>query len=675
MGKREARAVALGFVLCAVLLLVVAIQAQARENLSSSDLISYGPGEAVAGEILVQFNPGASRAAIDAINRAHGTSVAYRSPFAGFFRLRLPPGRGVAEMVAAYQRQPQVTYAEPDFVRRALTAPNDPYYSYQWNFDDSLSPNPYGGANGGGINLEPAWDVSTGAGVIVAVIDTGIAYENYSERAGQRRRTYYQAPDLAQTAFAPGYDFVNNDLHPNDDNSHGTHVAGTIAESTSNGVGVAGVAFDATLMPVKVLDANGSGTDAEVADGIYYAVNNGADVLNLSLGGAGSSTTLGNAVAYAYEHGATIVCAAGNEGDRLNRPSYPAAYDAYCIAVAATRYDETRAYYSNYGSYIDIAAPGGDVTVDQNGDGYGDGVLQNTFNPNTRNTGDFGYWFFQGTSMATPHVSGVAALLIADGVTGPDQVREALQSTAEDKGAPGWDSYYGWGIVDAYAALGYAFAPVHDVAVTGVSAPSSAVQGEAVSVDATAANLSGFAETFTVTLEDATDSVSIGSQTVSLAAYASETLSFTWTTTAASTGNHVLRAQASAVSGESNLTNNVATTTVSIIPPGQMMHIAAIDMALKTAGANTSGLATVTIVDSGNAGVSGASVSGHWSGATSDSDTGLTDSTGRVTLRSDNVKRASQSTTFTFTVDNVSLAGWSYDTGSDLETSGSISVP
>ena len=675
MRKQEARAVALGFVLCAVLLLGAAVQVQARENLSSSDLTSYGPGEAMAGEILVQFNPGVSSAAIDAINRVHGTSVAYRSPFAGFFRLRLPPGRGVAEMVAAYQRQSQVTYAEPNFVRRSLTAPNDPYYGYQWNFDDSLSPNPYGGANGGGINLEPAWDMSSGTGVIVAVIDTGIAYENYSERVRNRKRTYYQAPDLAQTDFAPGYDFVNNDLHPNDDNSHGTHVAGTIAQSTANALGVAGIAFDATLMPVKVLDANGSGTDAEVADGIYYAVDNGADVLNLSLGGAGSSTTLGNAVAYAYQHGATVVCAAGNEGAGSNSPSYPAAYDAYCIAVAATRYDETRAYYSNYGSYVDIAAPGGDVTVDQNGDGYVDGILQNTFNPNTRNTGDFGYWFFQGTSMATPHVSGVAALLIADGVAGPDQVREALQSTAEDKGAPGWDSYYGWGIVDAYAALNCALAPVHDVAVTSVSAPSSAVQGEGVSVDVTAANLGDFTESFTVTLADATDSVPIGSQTVSPAAHASQTLAFTWPTATASTGNHLLRAEASAVSGESNLTNNVATTTVSIIPPGQMMHVAGIDMALKTAGVNTAALATVTIVDGGGTAVSGVGVFGHWSGASSDSDTGLTDGAGRVTLQSNNVKRALHGTTFTFTIDSVSLAGWSYDSGSNLETSDSISVP
>ena len=125
------------------------------------------------------------------------------------------------------------------------------------------------------------------------------------------------------------------------------------------------------------------------------------------------------------------------------------------IAVGATRYDETLAYYSNFGPSLDLVAPGGDLNVDQNKDGYKDGVLQNTFNPNTKSTRDFGYWFFQGTSMATPHVSGVAALVIAKGnATTPDEVRTALQGTAEDLGTPGRDDTYGWGLINAVAALG-----------------------------------------------------------------------------------------------------------------------------------------------------------------------------------------------------------------------------
>ncbi len=663
-------------ILVALALLVAGVTgAQAREDLSASQMIPYEQAQAVAGEIIVKFKPGAPPAAVDAINRGHGAAMIYRSPFAGFLRLRLRPGRSVAQAVAAYRRHGEVEYAEPNFVRSALGFPNDPYYPYQWHLDDSTTPNPYGGANGGGINLGPAWAISTGAGAVVAVIDTGIAYEDYSERIGNRRKTYYRAPDLDPMTFVQGYDYVNNDSHPNDDNSHGTHVAGTIAQSTNNGLGTAGVAFDAKLMPVKVLDGNGFGTDADIADGIYYAADHGAKVLNLSLGGPGTSSTLENAVAYAYGAGATVVCAAGNGGDKSNLPSYPAAYDDYCIAVAATRYDETRAYYSNYGSYVDLAAPGGDLNVDQNGDGYGDGVLQNTFNPNTKNTGSFGYWFFSGTSMATPHVSGVAALLIANGVTDPDGVREALEMTAEDKGPAGWDQQYGWGIVDAYAALSYEFAPVHDVAVTDLNAPGSAVQGD-VAVQVSVTDRGDDSESFGVTLTDTTDNVVIGSQNVAgLPPGQSQALSFTWHAESASPGDHLLKAEAGPVAGETKVADNVRTAPVTILPAGRSLHVADIGMALKRGGVNTSALATVTIRDGNGYPVAGASVSGHWSEATGDRDVGLTNASGRVTLQSNSVKRAARGITFTFTVDNASLAGWSYDPAANLETSDSISVP
>ena len=250
----------------------------------------------------------------------------------------------------------------------------------------------------------------------------------------------------------PGYDFINNDEHANDDDGHGTHVTGTLAQSTNNALGTAGIAFNCSIMPVKVLSKRGVGSYADIADGIYFAVDNGADIINMSLGGAGDSITLRNAVAYAYNQGVTIVCAAGNEYLEGNAPAYPAAYDEYCIAVGATRFDRTRAYYSNTGSYLDLVAPGGDMYVDQNADGYGDGILQQTFGTNPK---DWGYWFYEGTSMAAPHVSGIAALLISVGITSPDVVREALQSTARDLGPAGWDDEYGWGLVDACAALNY----------------------------------------------------------------------------------------------------------------------------------------------------------------------------------------------------------------------------
>ena len=442
-----------------------------------------------AGEVVVKFKAGVGQQTKAAVRRRHGLAHVSTSRHAGFERASVAKGRSVAQAAAALSGEATVEYAEPNYVSQAHAVPDDPLYSFQWHLDDPA--NPYGGANGGGINLEAAWDAQAtqGGGVVVAVVDTGVAYENYGP--------YVQAPDLAQTTFVPGYDFVNGDAHPNDDESHGTHVAGTIAQSTNNGVGVAGVAFDCAIMPVKVLDSTGSGWHSDIADGIAWATDNGADVINMSLGGP-ASLTLENAVAYAYNNGVTVVCSAGNSGRK--GVEYPAAYDAYCIAVAATRYDEKYSWYSSRGPSVDVAAPGGELsdktgrkTTDQNGDGYGDGVLQCTFNPNTGDVADFGYWFFQGTSMAAPHVSGVAALVIAAGASGPDEVRYAIESTAEDKGEAGLDDLYGYGIVDAAAAVASVTPPGPPneppvVAVTGPADGSAFGSGVSVSFAGTASD-------------------------------------------------------------------------------------------------------------------------------------------------------------------------------------------
>ena len=436
-------------IVCLLTISTVVALAEKKENINTLDIIrgvnSYD-NRYVPNEIIVKFIPGIKGNEIANINSKHKTEVISTSQYGEFKLLKIAKGKSVQEMVEIYNRNPNVEYAEPNYVAQALMVPNDPlYYPYQWHLDN---------AEFGGINMESAWEISTGSNdVVVAVLDTGVAYETYGR--------YVQAPDLADTCFVAGYDFVNNDAHPNDDEGHGTHVTGTIAQNTNNSLGVAGIAFDTCIMPVKVLNKRGSGTYEMIANGIYFAANNGAEIISMSLSGSVASSTLEDALAYAYVRGVTIIASSGNGGP--DTFGYPAAYDEYVIAVGATRYDEALAPYSSYysvtndpviGKYVDITAPGGDMNVDQNGDGYGDGVLQQTHNG--RNYEVFEYYFYQGTSMAAPHVSGVAALIIASDIaTTPDEVRNVLESTAEDKGPSGWDSGYGHGIVDAHAALTY----------------------------------------------------------------------------------------------------------------------------------------------------------------------------------------------------------------------------
>ncbi|MBC6472551.1 MAG: peptidase S8 [Hormoscilla sp. GM102CHS1] len=303
-------------------------------------------------------------------------------------------------------------YIEPNYVYQASLVPNDPEYPKQWNLRS--------------INVEPAWDETKGNGVTVAVLDTGISI----------------VPDLKETKFVQGYDFVNDRIEAYDDVGHGTHVAGTIAQSTNNDYGVAGIAHEAKLMSLKVLSASGSGTVADIAEAIKFAADRQADVINMSLGGGGESQLMKEAIDYAHQKGVTIVAASGNSNQ--NAASYPARYP-HAIGVAAIGPAGEKAPYSNFGAGVDISAPGGVVTEKSSSGG----ILQNTIDPETDKPIFAAY---QGTSMASPHVAAVAALVKSAGVENPDEILEVLKQSSR-KVAEDPLNHFGAGHLDAAAAV------------------------------------------------------------------------------------------------------------------------------------------------------------------------------------------------------------------------------
>ena len=389
----------------------------------------------VPGVIVVKFREGLTVRDVRETAKSLGGRILRSSRFSDFELIEIPETMTVPQAVELFSRQPDVVYAEPNYYRYSTLIPSDPYYSYQWHFQQ--------------IDMEEAWDINFGAdpSVIVAVIDTGVAFEDY--------QGFQQAPDLAGTRFVLGYDFVDDDHHANDEGSgdgfgHGTWVTGIIAQTTNNGLGVAGIAFNATIMPLRVLDTTGTGTTADEAEAIRFATLNGARVINLSLGGEEASQAEHEAIQFAYRNGVVVVASSGNERDEPEPPSdvcYPARYKEV-LAVGATDYLKERTYYSNGGPGLDVVAPGGDMTADHNGDDYMDGVLQQSFLAPEYDK--FYYFFASGTSGASPHVAGLVALLISQyGITDPEVIYDAIRYTAIDLGTPGKDNGYGYGLINA----------------------------------------------------------------------------------------------------------------------------------------------------------------------------------------------------------------------------------
>ncbi|GAB4194249.1 MAG: S8 family peptidase [Roseiflexaceae bacterium] len=404
--------------------LLVAVLLFSFAPLTGARPAAAAPQNALAGEVLVRLKPGVQ---LSPLGRAVGpqtTALGARLREAGSFaasplgagsdtyRVQVSPGADLGALLERLNATPGVLYAQPNHIYTEFRTTSDPILRQQWALRNIQAPQ--------------AWDITTGGEVVIAILDTGVSSSH---------------PDLSGKVL-PGYNFFRNNGDASDDNGHGTYTAGVAAAESDNGEGIAGICWGCKILPVKVLGPRGQGDDASVAQGIRWAVDQGARILNLSLGSPEESEVLRDAVRYAYDRNVLLVAASGNGQAEGNVPNYPAAYPEV-LAVSATDGSDVTTGFTTTGSYVDIAAPGVGVwsTVwdSQQGDTYSGS---------------------NGTSAAAPYVAGAAALVLS---LRPElsnaQLAEALMRSADDKGPPGRDNDYGAGRLNVLRAVQLASDP------------------------------------------------------------------------------------------------------------------------------------------------------------------------------------------------------------------------
>jgi subtilisin family serine protease len=437
MSVHRSRSRLIGLVGLAVAAVLLSFGARYRSSIILA--VSFVPGPSgpsappscVAGEVLVKFKPTVSVMMKASALAAFETRTVARIPQLDVYIIRIEGAATVDETVAAFRGSPDVEYAEPNVICRALVTPNDTLFKYQYALANTGQiigqvPGSPQGKPSADIKATQAWEETKGlATVIIGIVDTGVDLTHL---------------DLQSKIKASGRDFINGDLDASDDNGHGTMVAGIAAAATDNNEGIAGVAWNSMILPVKVLDASGNGPSDVVAQGIIWAADNGANVINLSLGSESPSLTLQSAVKYAYDKGVFIAAAAGNSNTAVD---YPAAYHPYCFTVAATDYNDLRASWSNFGPEVDVAAPGDRILA----------PYPQALTP----LGFIAYAYGSGTSMATPHVAGLAALLKgAKPWLTPAEIQAIIRYSSDDVNAStyvGRDDFLGYGRINMENAL------------------------------------------------------------------------------------------------------------------------------------------------------------------------------------------------------------------------------
>ncbi len=470
--------------------------------------------EVVKAEVMVRFKKGLTDEEIEKFLKELDATVIRKNQLK-VYRLKIPADVSVSEFIEQHGKNEILELIEPNFIASILSTqtipPNDPSLAPQWAITK--------------IQAEKAWEVTTGSPeVVVAILDTGIEMTHQ---------------DLVNKVL-PGRDIVNNDPDPSDDHGHGTHVAGIVAAEANNRLGIAGISWDSTLLPVKVITSSGEGAYSDVMDGILYAVDKDARVLNFSIGGYSYSQVLGDAVEYAHTKGAVIVAAGGNEDS--SDPIYPAAYPNV-IGVSATDPADQIWTPSNQGTYIKLSAPGIDILSTALGNVYVSAT---------------------GTSASTAHVSGVASLILSKN---PDfsntQVEQILYQTADDLGEAGLDPEFGYGRLNAAKALEVASIEVHDLAVTHIRVePQSFKIGEPTQIIVTVQNQGTFVEDdLSVTTFMNDGQIEEPKQIEIIKPGESLNVGFAWVASINAGEEIVLsiKSDVSVIKGETDLTDNVKT--------------------------------------------------------------------------------------------------------------------